>query len=368
MREQETIYKIALKQTPQIGPVTARSLISYCGGVEQVFKASKKQLLKTPGVGEKTVDFLKSEDGFAVGLAQAEKELKHLEKHNIQVFFYTDEGYPQRLKHYTDSPILIYYKGNADLNHARIVGIVGTRKPTPQGMSICEELVEGLLPYNVLIISGLAYGIDITAHKKSVLTNTPTIGVMGHGFKTIYPRQHAKTANQMLENGGLISEFTYETEIAREHFPMRNRIIAGMSDALIVVETAQSGGSMITAQIANEYNKDVFAVPGRLKDKFSKGCNHLIKIHKAALIESAEDIAYVMRWSAEKEGRQTNLFVELSDLEKQIMSIIEQKEEAAIDLLSYEAKLKPGKMAAVLLELEFKGVVKSLPGKKYMLA
>jgi len=367
MREQNTIYKIALKQTPQIGPVTARSLISYCGGIEQVFKASKKQLLKAPGVGEKTVDFLKSEEGFEVGLAQAEKELSLLEKHDIKVLFYTDAGYPQRLKHYTDSPILIYYKGSADLNHPRIVGIVGTRKPTPHGISICEELVEGLLPYNALVISGLAYGIDITAHKKSVEVNIPTIGVMGHGFKTVYPQAHRKTAHQMLENGGLISEFTYETAIAREHFPMRNRIIAGMSDALIVVETAQSGGSMITAHLANGYNKDVFAVPGRLKDKASKGCNHLIKTHKAALIESAEDIAYIMRWSADKEGRQTNLFVELSEVEKQIMGIIETKEEVAIDLLSYEANLPPSKMAAILLELEFKGVVKSLPGKKYIL-
>ena len=366
MRRQDILYKIALKQTPQIGPITARSLVSYCGGVQEVFKASKKELLKVPGVGEKTVNFLKSEEGFQKGIEAAEKELTFIEKNDIQTLFYTDANYPQRLKHFTDSPILIYYKGSADLNHPRIVGIVGTRKPTPHGVNICEELVEGLMSYNVLIISGLAYGIDITAHRKSVEVNIPTIGVMGHGFQTIYPQAHKKTATKMLENGGLISEFTFETPIAREHFPMRNRIIAGMADALIVVETEKKGGSIITAQIANEYNKDVFAVPGRLKDKYSKGCNHLIKTHKAALLESAEDIAYVMRWSVENEGRQTNLFVELNEVEKQIIEIISTKEEAAIDLLSYEAKLPPSKMAAILLELEFKGVVKSLPGKKYI--
>ena len=366
MRKQDILYKIALKQTPQVGPVTARNLVSYCGGIRAVFEASEKNLLKIPGIGKKTVDFLKSKDGFEKGLEEAKRELEFIEKYNIQTHFYTDETYPQRLKHFTDSPILIYYKGKANLNHSRIVGVVGTRKPTPQGISICEDLIESLLPYDVLIISGLAYGVDITAHRKSVAFNIPTIGVMGHGFQTIYPQSHKKTAHQMLENGGLISEFTYETAIAREHFPMRNRIIAGMSDALIVVETDKMGGSMITAQIANDYNKDVFAIPGRLKDKYSKGCNHLIKTHKAALLESADDIAYVMRWSAENEGRQTNLFVELNEVEEKVVKIIEKNDEVTIDLLSYKAQLPPSKMAAILLELEFKGMVKSLPGKKYI--
>lgn len=365
MTNEKTLYKIAITQAFKVGPVTTRNLVSYCGGVEEVFKASRQLLLKIPGVGEKTVDFLKDKDV----LKKAEKELKLIEKHGIKALFYTDPDFPKRLKHHQDSPTLLFYKGTADLNHSRIVGIVGTRKPTPQGVATCEELVEKLKPYNPLILSGLAYGIDITAHRKSVECGIPTIGAMGNGLGTIYPTSHRKTADQMLQNGGLITEFLYDTVVAREHFPMRNRIIAGMCDALIVVESGERGGSIISALMANNYNKDVFAVPGRLRDKYSKGCNWLIKTHKAALLESADDIGYIMRWEvdADKVAIQQKLFSELSDLEKDVVDFLQENEEPGIDLITHHTKSTSGKIAAVLLELEFKGIVKPLPGKRFML-
>lgn len=361
----ELLYQIALTKIPLVGAVTARNLVSYCGNARSVFSASKKQLLKIPNVGERI-----AENIIQTGILQeAEKELQFIEKERIQTFFYLDQNYPDRLKHYADSPVLIYYKGTSDLNHTRIVGIVGTRQPTPQGVGICEEIVEGLKPYNVLILSGLAYGIDSAAHRKSVELDIPTIGVLGHGFQTIYPAQHRTLAAKMTFNGGLLTEFPSNTLPDREHFPMRNRIIAGMCDALVVIETAIRGGSMITAYMANEYNKDVFAIPGKVKDKLSQGCNHLIKTHKALLLESADDIAYVMRWEENDAPKliQHQLFVELEPLEKIIVDLLQQSTEIGIDKLTYETRLSGSEMASLLLNLEFKGVIKSLPGKRYTL-
>lgn len=361
----ELLYQIALTKIPLVGAVTARNLVSYCGSAQQVFSTKKRDLLKIPSVGERIAENVLN----AEVLKEAEAELQFIEKERVQTFFYLDKNYPERLKHYADSPVVLYYKGNADLNHARIVGIVGTRQPTPQGIAMCEEIVEGLKTYNVLILSGLAYGIDGTAHRKSVELDIPTIGVLGHGFQTIYPPQHRTLAAKMTFNGGLLTEFPSDTKPDREHFPMRNRIIAGMCDALIVIETAIRGGSMISAYMANEYNKDVFAVPGKVKDKLSQGCNHLIKTHKASLLESAADIAYVMRWEETDAPKliQHQLFVELEPQEKIIVDLLQQSAEASIDKLTYETQLSGSEMASLLLNLEFKGMVKSLPGKRYTL-
>ena len=329
--KEELLYKIAITKITKVGPVTARNLISYCGGVKAVFQTKKKDLLKIPGVGETTISNLLNKKA----LIEAEKELKFVETNNINLHFFLDKDYPSRLKHFPDSPILLYYKGNADLNSSRIVSIVGTRTPTVLGKAFCEEIVEGLQPYNILIVSGLAYGVDSVAHQKSLDFKIPTIGVLGHGLSKIYPSKHKKMADQMLECGGLLTEFSSEVDIEREHFPMRNRIIAGMCDALIVIETAEKGGSMISAHMANNYSKDVFAVPGRLNDKFSQGCNHLIKTHKASLIESAEDIAYVMRWDTKSERKsvQKSLFVDLSENEQQIVNLLQNVEDLSIDKL-----------------------------------
>lgn len=362
---EEKLYQIALTLIPKVGPVTARNLVSYCGSTEAVFKGNKKTLLKIPGIGPQLCDNILNKKVFE----KAEQELAFIEKHNIKTLFYLDEEYPKRLQHLTDSPTLLYYKGNTSLNASRNVAIVGTRQPSAHGIRICEELVEGLTAYNINIISGLAYGIDITAHRSCLSLNIPTIGVLGHGLNEIYPPQHKNVAQEMISNGGLLSEYPSYMRPDREHFPMRNRIVAGLCDALIVVETKRKGGSMITASIANDYNKDVFAVPGRLKDKNAEGCNWLIKTHRAALIEKADDVAYIMRWEAldNQKSIQHQLFIEYSEDEKIVVDLLKQQESASIDELTSKTKLASSKMAGLLLELEFKGAIRTLPGKRYVL-
>lgn len=361
----ELLYKIAITKIPKVGPVLARNLISYCGGVKAVFEASKKELLKIPNIGPQIAKSIVHQDVLKI----AEQEMLFIEKHHIQPLFYLDKQYPARLKHLHDSPTMLYYRGTANLNHGRVVAVVGTRKPTIRGVACCEELMEGLKDYDVITVSGLAYGIDATAHRKCLETGIETIGVVGHGLKMIYPPQHRSIAEKMTKQGGLLTEYTSNTKVEREHFPMRNRIIAGICDALIVVETAQRGGSMISAHIANNYNKDVFAVPGRLNDKYSQGCNHLIKTHKAALLESAEDIAYVMQWekSQQKKGVQRQLFVELNDKERFVVELLQKSEHLSIDSITYQAQLSSSEAAGLMLGLEFKGLVRTMPGKRYVL-
>jgi DNA processing protein len=359
------IYQIALTLIPNVGPVTARNLVSYCGSPQAVFESTKKSLLKIPGIGEQMCQYIHDKEV----LLKAEAELDFTLEHHIDVLFYTDKAYPERLRNLPDSPALLYYKGSIPLNQSRLVAIIGTRKPSPRGISICEELVEGLQPYGVAVVSGLAYGIDITAHRKSLEVNIPTVGVLGHGMREIYPPQHRNTAGKMIEQGGLLTEYPGYMRPDREHFPMRNRIVAGMCDALIVVETQGKGGSMITASIANNYNKDVFAVPGRVKDKQSEGCNLLIKSHRASLLESIDDLAYIMRWEALDAAKdvQHQLFVELTPDEKNIVDLLGKQEMMGIDALSSCVQRPSSQMAGLLLELEFKGIIRSLPGNRYIL-
>ena len=357
------LYKIAITKIPNIGAVSGKTIISYCGGAEEVFKTSKKQLMKIPGIGPINAKYILRGNA----LKDAEKELRLVIKHKIDVFYFLDDNYPKRLAPYHDAPIILYYKGNADLNHYRNVGIVGTRKVSPKGEIITAQLVTDLAAYNPYIISGLAHGVDGVAHKTSVEKGIPTIGVLGHGLKQIYPPQHRSLADKMIENGGILTEHGFEADPEKMHFPMRNRIIAGLSDAIIVVETAKKGGSIITAKYANNYNKDVFAVPGRIGDTYSKGCNLLIKSHQAALLESAKDIGYIMRWEEDKnKNKQTQLFVDLNEHEKALMNHLKKYESIGIDHLTFQMKSTPSNMAALLLGLEFKGLVKPLPGKRFM--
>ncbi|GAB4490437.1 MAG: DNA-processing protein DprA [Saprospiraceae bacterium] len=361
-------YQIALTLVPQVGPITAKVLISYCGGAEEVFRASKKELVKIPGVGPVTADYLLS----SAPLRLAERELAFLEHHGVEAFFYTHEKYPARLKQCHDCPLMIYFKGSSHdlLSARRIVAIVGTRQPTEHGKAICEEIVEGLAAYNVVVVSGLAFGIDITAHRKACALDIPNIGVLGHGLSNIYPSQHRSTALKMLENGGLITEYTHDTKPEREHFPMRNRIIAGLSDVLVVVETAVAGGSMISAELACQYERELFAVPGRVRDPKSAGCNLLIKKEEAKLAETAADIAAALRWDeADKQKSvQTQLFLDLNPAETSLLNIIREQPEIPIDQLTLAAKLPPGELASLILGLEFKGVIRTLPGKRYMVS
>lgn len=359
------LEKIALTQIEGVGPITSRALVSYLNGIENVFSASKKDLIQIPGIGEKTVQsILHHREAFK----KAEAEAKFIQQHDIQVHFYTDKGYPFRLKSIEDSPVLLYYKGNGDLDHTRIVAIIGTRSPSDQGKSLCEKLVEDLKEYQVLIVSGLAYGVDICAHRKSLECHIPTIGVMGNGLDKIYPAAHQATTKRMMAQGGLLTQFITRTNPDRENFPMRNKVVAGMSDAVVVIESGIEGGSMITAEYANHYNKDVFAIPGRPTDKQSEGCNTLIKRNKASLIENAGDLARMMNWDKKDIHLvQSALFHDLDHHQQQVISLLKHNEFISIDRLYHELQLSPSAVAGLMLDLEFKGLIKTLPGKKYIL-
>lgn len=365
MANHDLLYKIALTQIPNIGPVLAKNLVSYRGGVDKIFNASKQQLMKTPGIGEKTADDILGFKDFK----RVEKEIDFIAKNKIRTIFYLDEDYPWRLKNNADSPILLFFKGNANLNAERQVAIVGTRSATDYGKSFCEKLVEDLKKYNVTILSGLAYGIDIYAHRTAVKNDMCTIGVVAHGLDNIYPGQHRSTAAQMTNNGGVLTEYLTNTKADRENFPMRNRIIAGLADVVVVVETPVKGGSMITAEIAYSYNKDIFALPGDITNEKSRGCNFLIKTNKAVLLESADEIALSMGWiDTEKKpvSSQKKLFIDFSDHENTIVNLLAESQ-LAIDELTLQSRLSASELASALLELELKNVVRSLPGKVYKL-
>ena len=363
--QNDLLYKIGITLLDRVGDINAKRLIAGCGSAEAVFKEKKHNLQKIDGIGELTA---KAIAGQSV-LARAEKEIKFIEKHAIQALFFTDKAYPQRLKQCADGPVMLYYKGNADLNNRKVISIVGTRKASEYGKQFCAELIAHLQTHQTLIVSGLAYGIDICAHKESVKNNLPTVGVLAHGLDKIYPSQHKATADKMLENGGLLSDYISGTEPDRENFPKRNRIVAGMCDAVIVVEAGITGGALITAEIANSYSRDVFALPGRINDEFSAGCNKLIKINKAALIESYADIVYLLGWQKEeiKAAKQAKLFLDLSEDELILVDYLKEKGNLAIDELCYATNFSMSKASAILLNLEFNGVVKTLPGKVYQL-
>lgn len=361
----DLLYQIAITKIPLVGAVTAKTLISYCGGVKAIFEASPKELRSIPGIGPKLAQNIVRQQF----LEAAAQEVDFIKKYKIKPLFYLNDDYPHRLKHYADCPVMLYYSGQADLNHHRIIGVVGTRRPNHYGTTACEDLISGLKEYDPLIISGLAYGIDITAHKKCLEEGIPTIGILGHGLSRIYPSQHQSVARQMVAQGGLLTEYTSDTSPEREHFPMRNRIIAGLCDALLVVQTARKGGSMISAEIANGYHKEVLALPGRVNDTYSQGCNHLIKSHKATLMESAADVAYAMGWDKSASAPPRSQTMENLSLEEQsVVAILQEKEEISIDQLTFAAQMASSQMAAVLLNLEFKGMVRTLPGKRYALA
>ncbi|RYG08220.1 MAG: DNA-protecting protein DprA, partial [Chitinophagaceae bacterium] len=290
------IHKIALTLIKGVGSMLSKNLLLHFGDAEAVFKASFAQLMKVDGIGEKTAKSILHTDAVTL----AEKEIEFLEKHQIKLLFYTDEGYPKRLKNCYDAPILLYYKGTSDLNHPRVISIVGTRNATSYGKTLCKQLTEMLKPYDVLIVSGLAHGIDAAAHKECVQAEVPTVGVLGHGLDRIYPAVHRELAAKMIKNGGLLTEFLPGSNPDRENFPKRNRIIAGMADVTVVIEASIKGGALITAEIANSYNRDVYAFPGRVSDEFSEGCNFLIKTNRAGLINHPKDLIYYLGWDDEK--------------------------------------------------------------------
>ncbi len=360
-------YKIAISLIPGIGAVTARNLIAYVGSVEGVFQEKEKNLLKIPGIGEVNAQRVVRQNV----LERAKREVEFILKNRIKTFFYLDENYPTRLKNCSDAPIILYFRGNANLNEQRIISVVGTRNATNYGKELCDELIRTFSErsYPVLVVSGLAYGIDIQAHKACLKYNIPTVGVFAHGLDNIYPALHAPIASKMLEKGGVLTDFISETKIDRQNFLRRNRIIAGLADATIIVESAEKGGALVTADIANSYNRDVFAFPGRSNDPFSKGCNKLIKFNEAVLIENVADIEKAMNWDVKTPTSrvfQTSLFVELTPEEQKLVDLLKGGDRF-VDEITIETQMPMSRVSALLLGLEFKGLIISLPGKMYRL-
>ena len=363
--DQNRLSLLALHFIPGIGDHIIRQLISYCGSAEKVFKTQRGKLLKIPGVGQVTADMIQKGSPFR----KAEKEISTAEKNGVQLLFFSDKNYPTRLKQLNDSPTLLYTKGNINFENSKTVGIVGTRKSTDYGKTCVEELIAGLESHSALIISGLAYGIDIQAHKQALRNNLPTVGVLGSGIDVIYPNAHHDVAKKMERNGGIVSENPFGTKPDAHNFPARNRIIAGLSDALVVIEAAEKGGALITSDIANSYNKDVFAFPGNIGRSFSAGCNNLIKANQAHLITSVKDLEYVMNWQAGVEKpKSVNKVVmnAFSDDEQTIVAIIQEKnDQISIDELSWRSGFSMNKLASLLLALELNGTLTSMPGKMY---
>ena len=361
------LYQIGLTMVPGIGDVLGKKLVTYCGSAEAVFREKHNLLMKIPRVGEKILETLSDK---AI-LERAAKELSFVEKFRIQTLFFQDKDYPFRLKNCIDSPVMLYYKGTADLNSARIIGVVGTRNATNYGKSACHKIISDLAQDKVMVVSGLAYGIDSCAHRSALENNLETVGVLGHGLDRIYPFQNRILAEKMTKNGGLLTDFTSDTQPDRENFPKRNRIIAGVCDAILVVEAAIKGGALITADIGNSYNRDVFAIPGRIGDTYSQGTNHLIRRNMASLVQSADDIRYLMGWEEQgkkPDGFQKKIFLEMTADERKLVDFLSEKGASGIDDLSLQCKLTMSTTSASLLNLEFEGIVKSLPGKIYTLA
>lgn len=365
MSRQELIYQLALTQIPLIGSVHARALVQQFGSASAIFNSRKRDLESVEGIGSIRAGTIKSFRNFS----KCEQEVHYLEQHQITPLFITDKEFPNRLQHCYDGPVLLFAKGNMKLNMARTVGVIGTRQPSEYGRAITEQLIQQLQHAGVCIISGLAYGIDTVAHKAAIQNNLPTIGVLGHGLDQIYPPSNQLLARQMQETGGLITEFMSGTSPDRQNFPKRNRIVAGLCDALIVVETGVRGGSMITAELAASYNREVFAIPGRITDALSEGGHALIRKHKASLLTHTHELLENMNWldtpKATKKPVQSVLFAEISSTAEQLLQWIRKQGRVSIDNIYLQSGLSSNTTAAALMELELNGMLTQLPGKIY---
>jgi len=362
--EEELLYALALQKTAKVGDVIAKRLIKTCGSALAVGKEKKENLQKIDGIGSYTLADLRNREH----LKAAENELKFIQKENIQVHYFLDKTYPVRLQHCVDSPIVLFQRGNANLNASKMISIVGTRKATNYGVEFCKELIASLSPLEPTIVSGFAYGIDIVAQRAAIKNNIPTIGCLAHGLNQIYPKVHKRYMKSVEENGAFVTDFWSTSNPDRENFLKRNRLIAGMSQATIVIESAEKGGSLVTAHIANSYNRDVFAVPGRVGDTQSIGCNNLIKQQRAHILTSAADIVYLLGWELDAEPFQPvqkQLFVDLTPEEAIIHSYLQEKGQTLLDSIALACKFPVHKITPILLQMEMKGVVKPLPGKLF---
>ena len=364
MTENDLLYTLALQHVPNIGDITAKRLINHCGSAEAVLKEKQQNLLKIDGIGSVILgDLFKPHH-----LKEAEKELIFIKENNIQVLYFEEAQYPEKLKHCIDGPMVLFQSGTINLKKQRIISIVGARKITTSGIAFCEDLVEKLAIYNPVIVSGFAYGTDITAHKAAIKHNLQTIGCLAHGLNQIYPAVHKKYVVDVEKNGGFFTDFWSTDTFDRNNFLKRNRIIAGLSEATIVIESAEKGGSLVTADIAHSYNRDVFAVPGRTTDLQSAGCNNLIKYQKAHMLTTPLDVPYILDWKLEEDKKpviQKQLFVELDVTEKVIYEYLKENDKQLLDVIAIECQIPIFKVASVLLTMELKGVIRPLPGKLF---
>ena len=367
------VYHVALSMIPMVGSVMARQLISYCGSAKSVFSAPLRQLTAIPGIGPKLRHHLSRRHHW---LALAEQEVAQCTQQNIEVITLSSPHYPERLRHIYDAPIALFYRGTARLDSAKVISVVGTRQATTYGRQVTEELITALAQYDdLLIVSGLAYGIDIAAHRAALAAGLPTVGVMASGLDTIYPAVHRSDALNMLQQGGgLLTESPLGTKPDGPRFPARNRIIAGLSDAVVVVEAAEKGGALITAHLANDYDREVFAVPGSLYQKYARGCHRLIKEHKARLITESQDIVTMLNWdiplerNVRKAEPSPTVAVTLDQDEATVATLLDQHRPGMLlDDISWQSQIPVNKLAGVLLSLEFKQVIKALPGRQFQL-
>jgi len=364
LSETELLYTLALQRVKNLGDTSAKKLVRVVGSAEGIFKEKKHRLLKIDGIGSLKLKKL----SLTEQLPAAEAELHFIQQNKINYRYFLDKEYPERLKHCLDGPILFFETGTIDLKNRKMISIVGTRKVTTYGTSFCQKLIETLAPLNPIIVSGFAYGVDITAHRAAMDTGLQTIGCLAHGLTQVYPKNHKKYVAKLEENGGFITEFWSNDPFDRNNFLKRNRIIAGLSEATIVIESAEKGGSLVTADIANSYNRDVFAVPGRATDSQSQGCNNLIKSNQAHLLNNAADLIYMLGWGLEETSKipqQKQLFVELTEDEEKVLSYLQNNQKEVLDAIALECKFPTFKVATLLLNLELKGVVRPLPGKLF---
>jgi DNA protecting protein DprA len=363
MSDQELFYLLALLKVDGVGDIMAKKLLAHCGNAEAIFKTKASQITGIDGVGSVLLKNLKDKSIFE----KANKELEFIKSDGIKVSFFQDEEYPDRLKHCIDSPVLIFSSGQINLKNKKLISIVGTRQITSYGMEFCKKLIEDLAPLDPVIVSGFAYGVDIVAHQLAMENNLQTIGVLAHGLNQIYPKTHKKYIAKMEENGGFITEFWSSSNPDKEKFVRRNRIVAGMTEATIVIESADRGGSLITANMANDYNRDVFAVPGRVTDKYSQGCNDLIKTQKANVLTSAADLIYILNWDVENKVKtiQKQLFVELELEEQKIYDFLLKSGKELLDVIALQCDFPIYRISGILLNMELKGVIRPLPGKLF---
>jgi len=363
MRHEDLFYLLALQKVDGIGDVVAKKLIAHCGSAEAVFKATASSLKAIDGIGWIRLRNLRDKKIFEA----AEAEVRFIRDHDIKTDSFYSPDYPERLKHCPDGPLLLFSSGSIAFDQRKVVSIVGTRKVTSHGADFCRKLIADLAPLNPIIVSGFAYGVDIVAHEAALENNLQTIGVLAHGLNQIYPKSHKKYVSQMEKKGGFLTEFWSTSDPERENFIKRNRIVAGISEATIVIESAEKGGSLITANYANDYNRDVFAVPGRVTDRYSHGCNTLIKTQKANLLTSAADLIYILGWELENKTKsiQKQLFVNLEPDEQHVYDYLQKCGKQLMDNVALECRIPIFRLSSLLLNMELKGVVRPLPGKLF---